>query len=339
MENKVIISADNLSIGYHKEGKKQENILYKNLSFNLIEGELTCLIGANGAGKSTLIRTLTKMQEPISGEIKLLNKNLEEYTDKDLSQLIGLVLTDKSMSGGFTVKEIVELGRYPYTGFFGNLDDNDKRIVEAAMQDVNIAHKKDSFIADLSDGERQKVMISKALSQECPIIILDEPTAFLDVESRIEIMNLLHDLAHKKQKTILLSTHDIDLAFLLSDKLWMLTKEAELITGVTEDIILSGQIENFFRNENIAFNKYSGSFYPIRKGNIKVFVDAKDELLFWTINLLLRLGLDYTTRKEESEYTLKVDYKNSIDLTKNNITLTFNSFEELANYLRSAQFS
>ena len=196
MENIISISADNLSIGYTKNKKKGEQALYKQLSLQLIEGELTCLIGSNGAGTSTLIRTLSKTQPPLVGEIKILGKNINEYTDKELSQLIGLVLTDKSMSGGFTVQEVVELGRYPYTGFFGTLSDEDKSIIESAMVDVGIVHKKNSYLADLSDGERQKVMIAKALSQECPIIILDEPTAFLDVESRIEIMNLLHNLAH-----------------------------------------------------------------------------------------------------------------------------------------------
>lgn len=334
MKQEIIISARNISIGYKKSKNNQNNILYENLSFDLLEGDLVCLIGANGAGKSTLLRSISKMQPCLKGAICINNKDISVYNDKELSQLMGLVLTDKTASGGFTVREIVELGRYPYTGFFGQLNKEDKEIVQRSIEAVGIAHKADSYLADLSDGERQKAMIAKALSQECPIIILDEPTAFLDIESRIEIMNLLHKLAHENGKTILLSTHDIDLAFLLSDKLWMLSKEANLITGVTEDIILTGQIDKFFNSENIAFNKYSGSFYPIRSSSQKIYVDAEEEFLFWTINLLLRLGLDYTTEKSEAQYTISVKSSNSIDIIKEDKIIHLSSFEDLANSLR-----
>ena len=334
MEKEIIISGKNLNIGYPNSKQKKGEHLYKGLSFELLKGELVCLIGSNGAGKSTLLRTLGKMQPALEGKITVLNKDLEKYNHKELSQLIGLVLTDKTTSGGFTVREIVELGRYPYTGFFGQLNEEDNRIVEKALHDTGIYHKSDAYLADLSDGERQKVMIAKALSQECPIIILDEPTAFLDIESRIEVMNLLHHLAHKQNKTILLSTHDIDLAFLLSDKLWLLSPKNGLITGVTEDIILSGIIDNFFSNDKIIFNKYSGSFHPIRSSNKKIYVDAKEEYLFWTINLLLRLGLDYSTNENDAISTVKVDNHTSIKIIKESHTTEFKTFEELANYLR-----
>lgn len=332
MKSDIIIKGEQVSIGYIKS--KQHQILYKNLDFELIEGELVCLIGTNGAGKSTLLRSICKMQPYLDGKISIHSKSLEEYKDRELSHLMGLVLTDKTISGGFTVREVVELGRYPYTGFFGQLTDEDASIVQHSIESVGIAHKTDSFIADLSDGERQKVMIAKALSQECPIIILDEPTAFLDIESRIEIMNLLHKLAHEQNKTILLSTHDIDLAFLLSDKLWMLSKDDGLITGVTEDIILSGKIDQFFNNKNIVFNKYSGTFYPIRSSENKIYVDAENEFLFWTINLLLRLGFDYTTNKEEAKFVISVKNAHSILVTYPERSLEFTSFKDLALHLR-----
>lgn len=333
MNKEVTISARNINIGYTRLGKKE--FLYKDLSFDLVKGELVCLLGANGAGKSTLLRTLTKMQPLLGGEIKIVGKNIDDYDDKDLSQLIGLVLTDKSISGGFTVEEIVGLGRYPYSGFFGQLNDDDLKIIEKALKSVGIYAKAKFYMADLSDGERQKTMIAKALCQECPIIILDEPTAFLDVESKMEIMMLLHKLAHTKEKTILISTHDIDLAFLLSDKLWLLSRHNGLVNGVTEDIILSGTIDNFYLNKNIAFNKYSGSFYPIRSNPRKLYVNAKDELLFWTINLLLRLDLDYTTNESEAICTLNIKSINSIEIKEDHKTTTMNSFGELATYLKS----
>lgn len=335
MEQEITISGKNLSIGYVHPKRKGDQKLYHNLSFELLKGELVCLLGANGSGKSTLLRTLGKMQPALDGCISILNKDLNKYQHKELAQLVGVVLTDKSASGGFTVREVVELGRYPYTGFFGQLDDQDRMVIDQALKDVGIAHKADNFLADLSDGERQKVMIAKVLSQECPIILLDEPTAFLDIESRIEIMSLLHDLAHQKDKTILLSTHDIDLAFLLSDRLWLLSKEVGLINGVPEDIILSGTIDNFFSNDKIAFNKYSGSFHPIRSSERKIYVDAQEEFLFWTINLLLRLNLDFTTNKEEAIFTIEVKDQSTIRIIEGKDQKLFSSFGNLASYLRS----
>lgn len=337
MKKEIVISGRDLSIGYTHNKKEKNLALYSELSFDLIKGELVCLIGSNGAGKSTLLRTVGNMQPALSGEVKVLNKEISKYGNRALSRVLGVVLTDKTTSGGFTVREVVELGRYPYTGFWGQLDDEDKQIVEKSLQDVGILHKADSFLADLSDGERQKVMIAKALSQECPIIILDEPTAFLDVESRIEIMSLLHNLAHKHEKTILLSTHDIDLAFLLADKLWLLSKRNGLITGVTEDIILSGTIDHFFSNKNITFNKYSGSFYPLRSSDKKIFVDAQEEYLFWTINLLLRLNLDYATKQEDAIFSIRVTDYNTIEVIREGQTTQLKSYEELATYLRNAE--
>ena len=335
MKQEITISGKNLSIGYVHPKRKGDQKLYHNLSFELLRGELVCLLVANGSGKSTLLRTLGKMQPALDGCISILNKDLNKYQHKELAQLVGVVLTDKSASGGFTVREVVELGRYPYTGFFGQLDDQDRMVIDQALKDVGIAHKADNFLADLSDGERQKVMIAKVLSQECPIILLDEPTAFLDIESRIEIMSLLHDLAHQKDKTILLSTHDIDLAFLLSDRLWLLSKGVGLINGVPEDIILSGTVDNFFSNDKIAFNKYSGSFHPIRSSERKIYIDAQEEFLFWTINLLLRLNLDFTTNKEEAIFTIEVKDQSTIRIIEDKDQKLFSSFGNLASYLRS----
>lgn len=158
--------------------------------------------------------------------------------------------------------ELVALGRQPHTGFFGRLHRHDHAIIQEALNAVGITHKAQSYTAELSDGERQKVMIAKALVQECPLIILDEPTAFLDVVSRIEIMTLLHRLAVEQNKAILLSTHDIEQALVLSDKLWLLSKEKGLQCGVTEDMILSHQMDNLFSHSNIRFDYDHGIYYP-----------------------------------------------------------------------------
>ena len=289
MEKKIVIQGQDLSIGYRTG--KQEKIVHEHLNFQLHAGELTCLLGANGTGKSTLLRTLSASQPALSGKLDILGKSLTKYTEKERSRTIGVVLTDKTFAGGLSVYELVGLGRQPHTGFFGRLNKEDKRIIEEAMENVGIAHKAQSYTAELSDGERQKVMIAKALVQECPLILLDEPTAFLDVVSRIEIMHLLHRLAVEQEKAILLSTHDIEQALVLSDKLWLLSKEHGLQTGVTEDIILNHQMENLFPHKDIHFDYNHGVYYPTVTGQRKISVESEDKtLLHWVINALNRNG-------------------------------------------------
>jgi len=324
-----VISAKNLSIGYPKTSNHGSNELYKELSFNLYEGELTCLLGLNGAGKSTLLRTLSSMQPVLDGNINLNSKPLGAYKEDELSRILGLVLTDKTSVGGLTVSQLVALGRYPYTGFFGRLTNEDHLIVEKAIEDVGISYKSKSYMAELSDGERQKAMIAKVLAQECPILLLDEPTAFLDVASRIEIMNLLHTLASSHKKTILLSTHDIELAFLLSDRLWLLSREKGLKCGVTEDIILNNDIETFFGRDGISFDKQSGNFIPAQRTKEKVLLNAGKEQFMWAHNFLRRNGFGLTQNESEAIFKLDISTDNSLKITRNKNTLSLNSFEEL----------
>ena len=293
MEKKVVIEGKDLSIGYRTG--KQEKIVHRQLNFELHAGELTCLLGANGAGKSTLLRTLSASQPALDGELRILDKPVKAYSEKERSRTIGVVLTDKTFAGGLSVYELVALGRQPHTGFFGRLTKEDKRIVQEAMENVGIAHKAQSYTAELSDGERQKVMIAKALVQECPLILLDEPTAFLDVVSRIEIMHLLHRLAAEQHKAILLSTHDIEQALVLADKLWLLTKGEGLQCGVTEDLILSHRMDSLFPHQDIRFDYEHGVYYPTVKGNQEISITCEDPvLLHWLMNALNRHGFQCT---------------------------------------------
>lgn len=328
MEKKVVIQGKDLSIGYRTG--KQEKTVHENLNFQLHAGELTCLLGANGAGKSTLLRTLSASQPSLGGELMMLGKSVNEYTEKERSRTIGVVLTDKTFAGGLSVYELVGLGRQPHTGFFGRLSKEDKRIIEEAMENVGIAHKARSYTAELSDGERQKVMIAKALVQECPLILLDEPTAFLDVVSRIEIMHLLHRLAIEQQKAILLSTHDIEQALVLSDKLWLLSKEHGLQCGVTEDIILNHQMENLFPHKNICFDYEHGVYYPLSNGQKEIFVESEDPtLLHWSLNALNRHGYQcISTSKTNVPHLVAIS---SVELKFEGTT--YHSFEDFLSNL------
>ncbi len=333
MNKEPIISAQNLSIGYPKSRKRDTSVLHQGMSLDLYAGELTCLLGSNGAGKSTLLRTLTGLQLPLEGEVILQGKNILKYSEQELSTLLGLVLTDKTVVGGLTVTELVALGRYPYTGFFGRLTKDDHRIVEQAMHDVCILHKKDSYVAELSDGERQKVMIAKALAQECPIIILDEPTAFLDIVNRIEIMNLLHLIASQQNKIILLSTHDIELALTLADRLWLLARDKGLKCGVTEDIVLSDAINEYIGNKTVVFDKQTGRFVSEHIVKKQIYLEAEGELYYWTKNFLSRKGFCLTDNPL-NELSVKLLSSNKIEVKRNDQTEILSSFEELNVWLK-----
>lgn len=334
MEETIVNKARHLCIGYRTG--KQEKIVHSDLNFELKAGELTCLLGANGAGKSTLLRTLSASQPQLGGELLLMGKPLAKYSEKERSRTIGVVLTDRTFAGGLTVYELVGLGRQPHTGFFGRLTKEDKRIIEEAMENVGIAHKARNYTAELSDGERQKVMIAKALVQECPLILLDEPTAFLDVVSRIEIMHLLHRLAIEQDKAILLSTHDIEQALVLSDKLWLLTKGEGLQCGVTEDLILSHRMDSLFPHKDIRFDYDHGVYYPTVGGQRKICVSCEDKtLLHWTMNALNRHGYQCVSTPDAEIPCLKVLSSKELEWTEKGITSHHTSFESLLSLIIS----
>ncbi len=315
MEKKTVISATDLSIGYHTN--KGEKLVHQHLSFQLHSGELTCLLGANGTGKSTLLRTLSASQPPLSGQLLIEGKPLESYNERERSRTIGIVLTDKTQAGGLTVYELVALGRQPHTGFFGRLHREDHKIIRQTLDAVGIGHKANNYIAELSDGERQKTLIAKALVQECPLILLDEPTAFLDVVSRIEIMSLLHRLAIEQHKAILLSTHDIEQALVLADKLWLLSKGKGLLCGVTEDLILHQRMDGLFAHNNIKFDYAHGVYYPeVDCQRSIIIVEAANEiLLHWTVNALNRHGFACLLKSQPEETTDSLSSQPSCNTT------------------------
>ena len=214
-----------LSIGYRY--KKHTRIVASDINAEIYPGELTCLLGANGVGKSTLLRTLSAFQKKLGGEILIEGKEIEHYTDKQLARLISVVLTEKCDLRNMLVPELIGLGRSPYTGFWGMLSKADRAVVDQAAALVGIEHLMNRMVHTLSDGERQKVMIAKALAQETPIIFLDEPTAFLDFPSKIEMMQLLLRLSRQTQKTIFLSTHDLELALQIADRIWLMDKNQD----------------------------------------------------------------------------------------------------------------
>ena len=252
------IHIENLSIGYL--GKTDVKVVADRINAGINCGELTCLLGANGVGKSTLLRTLSAFQPKLGGKIEIVGKEIDAYTDKELSTVISVVLTEKCDIRNMTVHELVGLGRSPYTGFWGTLRGEDKEVVERSIALVKIQNLAHRMVHTLSDGERQKVMIAKALAQETPVIFLDEPTAFLDFPSKVEIMQLLHHLSRSTNKTIFLSTHDLELALQIADRIWLMDKANGVTIGTPEDLSIDGCLSNFFSRKGIVFDMETGLF-------------------------------------------------------------------------------
>ncbi len=270
MEKETIILKE-LSIGYH--AKNGTRIVAEGINAAIRQGELTCLLGANGVGKSTLLRTLSAFQPKLGGEIIIRSQEsgdrsqeIDALTDKELSRMIGVVLTEKPDIRNMTVRELVALGRSPYTGFWGTLHDDDWQVVDEAIDAVRIDGLRERMVHTLSDGERQKVMIAKALAQQTPVIFLDEPTAFLDFPSKVEVMQLLRRLAIEAQKTIFLSTHDFELALQVADKLWLMEigdrsqntgdgrQESGVSIGTPRELAQNGALARYVERPGITFD-------------------------------------------------------------------------------------
>ena len=241
-----------LQIGYLS--KNNTKTVATDINATIRQGELTCLLGANGVGKSTLLRTLSAFQPKLGGEIFIEGREIGEYTDKELSRMIGVVLTEKPDVRNMTVRELVSLGRSPYTGFWGTCTADDLRIVDESLQQVGISSLSSRLVETLSDGERQKVMIAKALAQQTPVIYLDEPTAFLDFPSKVEVMLLLRRICQEAQKTVFLSTHDLELALQIADCIWLMDRAEGLSIGTPEELARDGILGRFVERKGIHFD-------------------------------------------------------------------------------------
>lgn len=207
------ITTNNLTIGY------ENHVVQRDVSFSLFAGEMVCMLGPNGCGKSTLLRTLAGLQPALNGSFKVV-----EFQRFNVQSAIALVLTERLSLDNTTVHDVVAMGRYPYTSFLGGLSANDEQVIAQSLSAVGLEGTEHTYFNAHSDGEKQRVLIAKAIAQETPIILLDEPTAHLDLPNRIRILQLLRRLAHEQGKTILISTHELDLAIQLSDRILLLSE-------------------------------------------------------------------------------------------------------------------
>ena len=257
----MLIQTNSLAIGYGNY------IIQQNLNLWAESGNLICLIGINGSGKSTLLRTLGGLQKPLKGTVSIQGKNISKLSHHERSLLFSFVLTDTVDETNMTVYDLVSLGRFPHTNWVGSLSENDKRIITTSIAQVNMTSKMSSYLHEISDGEKQRAIIAKALAQDTPFVLLDEPTAHLDLPNRIEIMLLLKKLSVNTHKTFILSTHELDLAMQMADIIWLIHPQG-IETGIPEDLMSSGKLQQIFGNDSFCFDQKDGCFSVRVKSNL-----------------------------------------------------------------------
>lgn len=277
-----VLETHGLTIGYSQP-------IAEPISVILRPGEMVCLIGPNGAGKSTLLRTLAGMQRPLGGSIWLEGEDIARLKAAEIARRLSIVLTERIHVGMLPAYELVALGRYPYTDWTGKLTDHDRSVIEWAVGAVGAKALAQRQFNELSDGERQKMMIARALAQETHLIILDEPTAFLDLPRRVDLMQMLKTLARDTGRAVLLSTHDLDLALRTADRIWLLSARG-FSAGAPEDLVLNGQFEAAFRAEGVHFDREDGAFRLEKRSGKRAAVSGDGLALIWTRRALEREG-------------------------------------------------
>lgn len=302
MRKEETIRLIDLETGY--SNKNSVVVITRKINAALYSGELTCLLGPNGAGKSTLLKTLTAFLPPVAGEIFMKGKSLSDYSAPDIAKLIGIVLTEKPNLENMTVEELIALGRSPYTGFWGRMGADDSRIVDEAIRMVGVEDLKMRRVNTLSDGERQKVMIAKAIAQQTPIVFLDEPTAFLDYPSKVEIMQLLQRLAKERGMTVFLSTHDMDMALQIADRVWLVDKKYGVSVGSPEDLAISGDLARYFKRDGIEFDKVTGLFQICHKLTKSVNMSGEGIYYDMAVKALARQGV---SASRNGDSTIKIE--------------------------------
>jgi len=324
--NEKIVTIDALDIGY-KTGRS-EKVILSGLAATALKSELIAVIGRNGAGKSTLLRTILGIQPSLGGKIMYEGRDISDYSRIELARKAGYISTEHVRAANMSVYDLVALGRFPYTSWTGRIDrDNHLKIVES-IKDAGMESMSSRYVGELSDGERQRAMIARLLSQDTGLMIMDEPTAFLDIGSKFEILHLLNNLAKTGGKTIIFSTHDLQMAIGQADKIWLLT-DKKLIEGAPEDLMIQGEFEHIFDSSTVKYNSDHGtfSFRSDEKGGI--FIEGEGILRHWTEKAIDRIG--YTVSKDKTDPYIIVPSGNRKNwcLVKNKMTMEFSSIFDL----------
>jgi iron complex transport system ATP-binding protein len=328
--SKEILSLDSLKIGYFSG--KTRKVLLPPLNASAASGELIAVIGRNGIGKSTLLRTLAGLQEPLGGEILFDGRNVKDYSRMELALKVGYISTEIVKVSNMSVYDLVALGRFPHTNWIGKIEKEDHERIVDAISKTAMGSFCQKYLSELSDGERQKAMIARILAQDTGIMVMDEPTAFLDIAAKYDILHLLHHLSGDNGKTIIFSTHDLQMAISQSDKIWLILDD-DLIEGAPEDLMISGSFEHLFSSTSVSFNIEDGtfSFRSDTMGNIYIEGTYKR---FWTEKAVNRAGFSVAKEKTSTYIILPSETNSYWQLSAETKVTKYMSVYELINALK-----
>jgi iron complex transport system ATP-binding protein len=331
--NSALLYTEQLDIGYRLKRKHKTVLSHINLS--LEAGQVVALLGPNGVGKSTLLRTISGIQPQLAGEVYLKNQLLKTLNKLQLARHISVVLTERNFSGNLTVLDLISLGRYPYTGWSGNLQKEDHRQIEEAIEKTQTGYLLSQKLHEISDGQLQKAMIARALAQDGDIMILDEPTAHLDLSNKIEILLLLSQLSRDMKKGIIIATHELNLSMKIADQIWLAQCDAPIIDGLPEELMMNGTMKKIYGGKDYKIDQYTGEINISMPSEKEIILTGEEQGLYWTRNALQRIGfkttntaaslqLEVVKRKDIFEWRLS-DFEN---------VTSFFSLRELINHLR-----
>lgn len=333
-----LLQTSDLSIGYARS-RRADPVVASGINQSLHAGELVCLLGPNGAGKSTLMRTLAGMQPPLQGRVLLNGVDVRTVSPRVLARHLSIVLTERIDVGNLAVWTLVALGRYPYTDWAGRLTQEDEAVVLSALDAVGARHLAQRPVSELSDGERQKAMVARALAQEPQLILLDEPTAYLDLPRRVEMMSVLRGLARRHGRAVLLSTHDLDLALRNADYIWLLPQEGPLVCGTPEDLVLNGAFARTFSSTTLLFNTFDGSFQTQEQplGTVALFGDGVAAR--WTERALARVGIRIESTADSVTTQIRVTEEKGLPIWRivdRDVETVYHSIDELLQGIRKS---
>lgn len=293
MSEEIYVECKNISIGY-RERSSASFVVKRNLTLRAFSGEIVALLGGNGVGKSTLLKTIAGFQSPLAGELMIHHRAAGEYSSGELAREMSFVSTEIVRAANLSVRELVGLGRFPYTNWFGQLDDKDQAIIDTAIHQVGLHGFENRLINRISDGERQRAMIARALAQDTRIMVLDEPTAFLDISNKYEIVRILHKLAEEQGKCIIFSTHDLNTALSLADHIWLMLDD-RVVEGLPEEVASRGYFGSLFpNNPHLFFDPEKGDFRIRKESKGIILLKSGEPDAFWATRALERIGFEVT---------------------------------------------
>jgi iron complex transport system ATP-binding protein len=328
----AILTLESLEIGF-VSGRWKKSLLPP-LTSSAGQGELIAVIGRNGIGKSTLLRSIAGLQPVISGSLTIGGKEIADYSRKGLAEKVGYVSTEIVRVSNLSVYELAAQGRFPHTNWYGTIDTANHEAVAEALSRAGMTAFSGRMISELSDGERQRAMIAMVLAQDAVIMVMDEPTAFLDIRSRFEILHLLHDLTREKGKTVIFSTHDLDAALSQADKIWLMLEDG-FTEGAPEDLVLSGSIGRLFDESVVSFNSHNGTFLTRNKPGGAIRVAGKGDQRYWTEKAVIRSGFAVSDKEFSATITLPGAENRAWKIETEKGSREFGTLYSLASWLRN----